>query len=250
MITAKAIQKRAREVFGDVGFREEGHRYSLKGEDMDLPSVSSVYKRFIKDKDWDAIAARKAEREGISKGDLLDSWALKAQLACDRGKDVHLFAERYAAGEVREKEKKEICRQKDVAGLQKASVMNFFDGLLRRYEPVLLELKMYHPEYKIFGMSDVALFDNKEKAIIPLDHKSNEDIFKHFGLELLQPPFHFLEDTPFNHYQIQLSLYQILIEQMGFPVSDRILVWHKHDGSTKTYHTYDFTSLVRSKLAA
>jgi hypothetical protein len=44
-------------------------------------------------------------------------------------------------------------------------------------------------------------------------------------------------DNPFNHYQIQLLLYQILLQQLGINVYQRTVIWLQLDGTYKLYHT-------------
>ena len=59
------------------------------------------------------------------------------------------------------------------------------------------------------------------------------------------PPFDMLDDSPYNHYQIQLSYYQILLQQLGFRISDRMLVWLKPEGGFEIYNTSDFTNTLK-----
>lgn len=72
-------------------------------------------------------------------------------------------------------------------------------------------------------------------------HNTNKDLFKNFKEKKLLPPFETLLDNDFNKYQIQLSLYQILFEQTGYKVSERIIVWLKPDGECIMYDAEDLT---------
>lgn len=250
MSNARAIQRKAREVFGHIGFREEGHQYLKHGKVVDWPSASSVYKRYVDEPDWDEVAGKKAVREGISKEVLLRQWDDKKIEACERGNRVHKFAEDYARGMTRRELRRRLNGKKGVERLQMLSVIEFFDTLPSHLEVVLLELKMEHPEFKLFGMADIALFDTQRNCLVITDHKTNEDIFKGFGYRKMEPPFTFLDDMAYNHYQIQLNVYQLMVEQLGYPVGGRLLVWHKHDGDRKLFYLNDFTDILKMELAA
>ena len=63
-------------------------------------------------------------------------------------------------------------------------------------------------------------------------------------------PFDFLDDTPYNHYQLQFSYYQILLEQTGLTVSDRMLIHLRKDGNYKVFHTNDYTEKLLKELEA
>nr|DAK47305.1 MAG TPA: Exonuclease V [Caudoviricetes sp.] len=71
-------------------------------------------------------------------------------------------------------------------------------------------------------------------------HNTNQDLFKNYKGKRLLTPFDDLEDNPFNKYQLQLSLYQILFEQTGFKIENRALIWVKEDGTYEIYRTNDY----------
>ena len=58
-------------------------------------------------------------------------------------------------------------------------------------------------------------------------------------------PFEYKLDMPFSHYEIQLSYYQILIEQiLGITVSRRIVVYLGLDGEFTMYDCEDVRHLL------
>ena len=61
-------------------------------------------------------------------------------------------------------------------------------------------------------------------------------------------PFEALLDCPLNHYVVQLSYYQILLEQIGVKVSKRIIIWLGLDGKFTTIQTDDVTSIIKLTL--
>ena len=62
-------------------------------------------------------------------------------------------------------------------------------------------------------------------------------------------PFNDLLCCSFNHYQLQLSYYQILLEQIpGVKISGRKLIWIKEDGTYLLYNTEDYTEILKQEL--
>ena len=62
-------------------------------------------------------------------------------------------------------------------------------------------------------------------------------------------PFHHFLDMPYNHYTIQLSQYQIMLEEVGFEIEDRFLI-HLTDDDYKLYRTKDCTTTIKNIYAA
>jgi hypothetical protein len=61
-------------------------------------------------------------------------------------------------------------------------------------------------------------------------------------------PFSHLLDSPLNHYVIQLSYYQLLLEQVGVKVNKRVIVWLGLDGKFSMIDTDDVTDILRITL--
>ena len=92
---------------------------------------------------------------------------------------------------------------------------------------------------------DILLFDTKNQTYIIADYKTNRDLFKNFQGQTMLGPFEYKWDRPFSHYEIQLSYYQILIEQiLGITVSRRIVVYLGLDGEFTMYDCEDVRHLL------
>ncbi len=99
------------------------------------------------------------------------------------------------------------------------------------------------------GRSDVHGHNTLNNTLILGDFKTNEDLFKNFKGQRLLKPFNFLLDTPFSKYNLQLSYYQILLEQIpDIKVEKRKIIWLKPSGQYFTYDTEDYTELLLKKL--
>ena len=105
---------------------------------------------------------------------------------------------------------------------------------------------MYHKELMYAGTLDILCYNKNTGEYIILDYKTNKDLFKNFKEKKLLKPFDNLLDNPFNKYQLQLSFYQILIEQIDFiKISSRKIIWIKPNGNYQLYDTEDYTEQLK-----
>jgi len=112
--------------------------------------------------------------------------------------------------------------------------------------PIAAELRVWSEFYNYAGTLDNIFYDEKKKGLVITDYKTNKDIYKNFKRKKMFPPFEGLVDMPFNHYQVQLSAYQIPIEEIsGIKVVKRLVVWVKGDGTYELLPTNDHTERIR-----
>lgn len=219
--------------FDRLTFKEETHEYFVEGNKVPL-SVSGVVKGFVPFTDWDAIATAVAKRDERTKESVIAEWEAKKNKGLANGTKTHDFAEH--RNRVAETEKEE-------------AVVKFWKILELdnpyRYVLVAKELRMYHKLYKFCGTCDFILYDTLTNTYIIGDYKTNIDLFKNYNGNLLLEPFEFLLDHAYNQYQIQLSSYQILLEQIeGVMVTERWLIHLRDDGTPHCYKTYDYSNYL------
>lgn len=224
------IKVKAKEQFKKLNFVESTHVYTVDGKK--IPSTSSLIKQFYKDFDAEKVSYFVAKKNGTTQQQVLDEWQSTNEEAIDRGTRVHYFAEDY-------------CRKLDVKPtcIQTQAVVDFWQSLPAYYELVFVELQMYDENYWYAGTTDFVLLDLRDGSLVLGDYKTNKDLFKSYNY--MNPPFDMLEDNNYNHYQIQLSYYQILIEQLGYTVSNRMLVWLNIEGGFEIHNTSDFTKTLK-----
>lgn len=217
--------------FKELEFNEAQHIYNHK--ERQLCSVSSAIKSYVEPFDAPRIAGFVAKKRGISVEEVLAEWEEKKVAACNKGHRVHSFGENYNS---------ETSKPED--GYEEA-VAKFWADLPEHIVPVTFELKMFSAELGVAGTADIILYNLKTNKFIIADYKTNIDLFKNYkGKKLLKPFGKFL-DSPYNKYQIQLSYYQLLFEQTGFEVEDRIIIWLKPDGTYKKYHTKNLIKYLK-----
>ena len=222
--------------FKGLQFNEKEHKYLIEGKPIKI-SVSGVIKEFVEPFDKYIISARIATRDDIEQEDILKQWDNEAIRACNSGKDTHLFGELYPFNRhLKPKTKFE------------EAIVNFWNDLPSTIIPIAMELQMYHKEFMFAGTADILLYNTVTDTFIIGDYKTNKDLFKNFKGKKMLKSFKNLLDNPYNKYQLQLSFYQILLEQTGIKVSSRKLIWLKPDGTYLMYNTDDYTDILKEEL--
>jgi len=220
-------------IFNKLKFDSKSHTYTV--DNIIYPSVSGLIQDFYIPFDRHGKSLSVAARRGITQEEVLLEWDTKRDNACEFGTNVHDFGENYVIdGFVHQVE------DKDLTGHHKA-LLKFWMELPDFIVPLMLELRMYHPVYGYAGTSDIILLDTRDNSLVIADYKTNEDLFKNFRGETMVNGFGHLLNNNYNKYQLQLSFYQILLEQTGYRVSERLIIWLKPDGEYESLTATDYT---------
>lgn len=222
-----------RDYFKELTFEEKPHKYYVNGTPISK-SVSTLIKQFCLPFDEEEISKTKAEREQISQENLLRSWHEKRDNSLMIGKSAHLFGELYTFN-------RNLRPQTNFD----LAIMKFWNSLPEHVVPVIVEQPMYHKVKLYAGTPDAILMNKETGKLIIIDYKTNEDLFKNFKGQKLTERFSTYLDNPFNKYQIQLSYYKILLEQVGYEVSSTKIIWIKPDATYTIYDTMDLTQYIK-----
>ena len=233
-MNVESLYKRCGELFNHLKFDEDTHTYKV--DNQVIPSVSKLIQKYYKPFDK-SISKNIARRRGVTQEQVLLEWEQNSKQACDRGDKAHYFGERYA-----------FDRSLQPTTPLEEAISTFWDDLPDYIVPFATELKMYHQDYLYAGTGDIILFNKVKESFLIVDYKTNKDLFKNFKGQKLYYPFSDMLDTPFNKYQLQLSYYQLMLEQVGIPVSKRILVWLQDDATYNAYQMSDMTDTIKKEL--
>lgn len=255
--------------FSKLEFVEDVHKYFLPQDDgskVELPSVSATAHQFEPFVDWDEKCAAKALKLGIPTEQLKREWFEHNHLATNLGTGVHLYGEMFM--HFIQGHPEEIC---DVIKPQyeegylfphspkETAVMHYWEDLFQVDDifPVMPETRVYmgiNDKFKVnqpyAGTFDILLamkHQGKWKLLLH-DYKSNADIYsdyaRNWGETLLEPFTDFINE-PKSLYTIQLNLYQLCLEQLGYEIIDRRLIWLKDDA---TYEKISLPNITQRLL--
>lgn len=260
------------DTFKDLIFVEEGHHYYIDGEE--IQSVSKVIHQFEQEFDSDAQAEKTAEKTGRTKQEVLDEWYFKNRKSTVTGTLVHEFGESYGWFKANHLELiTESCKSKYLpeknwlipTRKKEEAIIKFMNDLPKSYHLVLNEAKVYsglnpikelNPKTRYSGTFDMLYYydgeGNPDKAgFIIFDYKTNGSLEKEYSIAngiYMKEPFINLYNQPKSVYTLQLSAYQLALEDIGFKVIDRKLIWLKDDGEYEKITLPDLTSTLRSVL--
>lgn len=261
------------ESFKDLQFFEEGHRYILNGKD--LPSVSGIGHRYLsRPFDADKQAILYAEKHGGTPGYWKDQWTCNSFRATTLGTKTHEFGESLAylmAGHpefIRPSILPQYLKEKNyLADIhpKESAVRLFLNELPSCYHLVLNETKVYsgknvvasqNLKEQICGTFDMLYWydgnGNPDKAgFVIFDYKTNSNLVNDYNRQngiMLLPPFNDFYQESLGEYTIQLSLYALMLEDIGLKIIDRKLIWLKDDGTYEKVSVPDITQLLRNTL--
>lgn len=259
--------------FKDLQFIEDGHKYILNGQQ--LPSVSEITHKFKVEEDFNIIAERYAEKHGETAQYWLDKWKFNNLRATTTGTLVHAYGE--SIGWLRNGHPELItddnkCKYiKDKNWLiptrpKEDAILKFWDETFSNENTyfVLAETKVYSGKNKELtnlkqdyaGTFDLLWYykhpsDDSRSGLIILDYKTNasltSDFSRNMGKYFLEP-FDELYDEALSSYKLQLSAYQIPLEDIGLKVIGRRIIWLKDDGTYELIPIDDYTNKLREAL--
>jgi ATP-dependent exoDNAse (exonuclease V) beta subunit len=196
-----------------VQFFPEPHHYLLDGEKIN--SVTTLIKQWFPQFDAEAVAKKKALREGRSYEALLAEWSRKRDEAANFGTKVHLMAEKIiqetdvrAADHLAETDREKVYL---------ATVKEALERIGRGYDFVEAEKIVFSPAAKVAGTVDLLLRSKSTGEFVVGDWKTNREIkYSGFRNEMGLGPCRLLENCNFNHYSLQASAYGALLTQEGY----------------------------------
>ena len=257
--------------FSDLEFYDEGHRYLLHGRQ--LPSVSNIAHRFIREP-FDELrqAVRYAERHGGTPDYWIQQWRQNSFRATSLGTKTHAYGE--SLGYLRAGLPERICpsmmaqympEYKFLAPLhpKEEAVLKFMNEMPCSMHLVLNEARVYsgknacqekNLKEQIAGTFDMLYFcdgsDGQPEGFVILDYKTNANLANEYNRKwgrVLREPFADLTEEDLSLYTIQLSLYALMLQDIGIPIVSRRIVWLK-DGEYQVIPVQDLSDKLRQVI--
>lgn len=258
--------------FEDLVFVDEGHKYFINGKE--LLSVSVVTHKFVKPFDSETNAIETSKRNWnrpsskyyrMTPEEILAQWKEKNLKATTHGTAIHEFGEScfyYMIGEYDKILPNFKDRLTEDGGFESRepkedAVVRFYQDIPKCIVPILAETKVYEQSLGYAGTFDILFYYDAEldgkpsyrSGLLIMDYKTNEDLYKNFGSQKMLPPFNSLYDMAFSTYKLQLSLYQICIENTGLKVLGRRILWLKPNGNYDKLNLEEYTELLIETLS-
>ena len=257
--------------FNDLVFEEGPHKYFIG--DIELPSVSQVTHQFTVPFESDEVAERYAEKNGMTKEYWLDQWKFNNLRATTTGTLVHAYGESLGwmrnghPEKITEENKCKYIKEKNwliPTRKKEEAILKFYDELNENLHFVLAETKVYTGKNKevtnlkqdYAGTFDILFYykdpnDDSKSGLCIFDFKTNSELYKDFNRNngiMMYAPFSDMYSEPYGAYTLQLSAYQMPLEDIGLKVIARRIVWLKDDGTYELIPLKDVTKQLREVL--
>ena len=257
--------------FDDLEFYEEGHRYVLHGQA--LPSVSNVTHRFIREPFNEQLQARRyADRHGETPEHWIRQWRQNSFRATTLGTKTHAYGE--SLGYLRVGMPERICpaiqsqympEYNFLAPIhpKEEAVLLFMNEMPRSMHLVLNEARVYSGKNpcqernlreRLAGTFDMLYYndggDGQPEGFIILDYKTNANLSNDYNRKygrVLNAPFADMTEEDLSLYTIQLSLYALMLQDIGLPIVSRRIIWLK-DGEYEVVPVADVSEKLRQTL--
>ena len=265
------IRNKIIDSFKDLKFVEKTHQYFI-GK-TELPSVSHVTHQFVVPFDSDTVAERYAIKNGKTKEYWLDQWKFNNLKATTSGTLVHSYGE--SLGWLRNGHPELITPENKCKYIEdknwliptrkkEEAILKFYDELNENLHFVLAETKVHTGKNKELtnlkqhyaGTFDLLFYykdkNNEEKnGLCIFDFKTNSDLYNGFNRSkgiTMYAPFTDMISESFSSYTLQLSAYQLPLEDIGLKVIARRIIWLKDDGTYELLPVKDVTKQLREVL--
>jgi len=249
------IRNKIKTTFSNLQFIEDGHKYYLHrpdGTKKEMTSVTTACHKFFEPPvDWEEKLELKSLKLGIDKEKLRREWKENNITSTSNGSLTHLFAEGYMYFFMGEIENiPEVIRKMQYEdgylipyGNKQKAVAKYYEDMFytKGLYPVMPEAQIYiDSENNPYGIKEDisgtfdALFafqdKNKNWKLSIRDWKTNKSLENNYCQQnqiTLLEPFNSLEfiNEPKSTYTIQLSLYQLGLQPLGYEIVDRKLLW-------------------------
>ena len=259
--------------FDGLTFIEDGHKYFLRGKEMEC--VSNVAHRFQEHIDTVKLATETYERNfnkptskyfQMSVDDIIASWNKISNDACTTGTFHHEFGESafyYMIGQYDKILPEFKDRLTEDGGFKaihpkEESIVKFYEEIPKCIVPILAETRVF-VEYETAGYAgtfDILFYYDAEidgksdsnSGLLVLDWKTNKDLYKNFKEQKLLHPFDGLLDMPLSVYKLQLSLYENALYKIGLKVVGRRILWLKPDGTYEKINLESYRERIDNEL--
>lgn len=202
----------------NISFNEATHLYKVDG--VILQSVTNFVEGCFPKFDAEFFAKKKAAYMGTTTQELLDMWEQKGKESRELGTELHRKIENYYQG---------------IVSIDDDKTYNLFKMFADKIElkPYRTEWAVYDEKHNIAGTIDFVDYQNGEYIIY--DWKRSDKIIDN-GMPIKiskydekgNHPLEHLDNTPYYHYALQLSIYKFILENnYNMKISDlRLGIFH------------------------
>lgn len=233
--------KKELEVFNQITFVEETHKYFINGKPSAPISVTGFISKLKPKFDEDKWAKLKAKKLGISVDEMKFIWSEKNLFSTTLGTCFHKIAESVYTGipyTLKSDELKHSLGEASYGDLKNILpiLVDQFSSFYKKTKDIIIPVKNELiigdlDDTRICGTMDMLVYNTKSKQYEIYDFKTNKDITYNstYG-EKFSRPLENLDVCEYNTYSLQLSFYKYIIEKYtNIKIGAMYIVWFSRD---------------------
>jgi len=223
----------------NFSFNEKYHSYSYNGDK--LTSVTKFIQRFKEEFDSDKWSKKTAEKTGQEQDQVLDEWKKLNERANEIGHATHAWIENFFKGVYQP-----IPRDFEIIDRINKFNKIYYDKI-HKLTPIKFEQRVFSTKWNLAGTFD-ALFSYQDKLVI-VDWKTNKkfDTESKYNKKLLTP-FETEDECKLTEYSIQISLYALMLEEVGLEIKSGLILHIGPEGEPNLYKFKDYRQILRNYL--
>ena len=205
----------------NIYLEEDTHTYIVQDCDIQFTSVTEFINNFFEPFNEIKIATKLSKMhkyQHLSVAEILKDWEKRR----DRGTIVHKEIEDYL------KNKNEGL-ELDLKSIQGIDFLK--NKCINNNNLLFPEVKIYSKKLKIAGTIDLMIYNKQTNRIYLIDWKTNAQIKTKGYKKGIVFPANQIDDCSFNRYNLQLSIYQYIIENFYNAQVDGLYIIHLKDSS-------------------
>lgn len=229
-------------------FDEDAHTYTYYENNKPVQTFTSVtgfvslFKKEFNSEYW---SNRKAKELGITQEAILEQWKQTSETAMTLGTNVHKWIEDFYDG-------LNPPLPTDPIILERInSFISLHETKLHKFKPVAQEFRVFSRKWGLAGtMDEIFKFKTNGKYYIG-DWKTNKSFSTDAdkAYQKLKYPFDDLNENSLNAYSIQLSLYQLILEEeAGFKTDGAFIGWIGPNNKPELHKTINLKDKLRNFL--
>jgi hypothetical protein len=241
--------------FNNIIYHDEPHTYHINNKQ--LISATTFIGKFKAKFDSDSVAEKFADKNGLDKQDVLDSWDWKRDFSCIKGTLFHKYAEDYLNNKIFPYDSVYFTKlfgvdtMKPIYDILVRQFKQFYEDSSHNLVPVKSEWIVGDEEMGICGTVDQLYFNKKTQMLEIWDWKSNKAInLKSQYNQRFRHPIEHLDMCEMNTYSLQLSLYKYIIEMnTSLRIGNCYIVWfNEKNDAYKIFKTFDYREEIETMV--
>jgi hypothetical protein len=238
--------------YAPIKFDEKAHRYFLDGKE--LMGVSTFRDQFVPPFDSDHWSQVKAKELGVEPSVILQQWATSREAGFAKGTTVHehikgILDPAPVPDEVTNDPYLQLNQAEAPPPLPEMKAFDRFwehqNGLMT---PIVCELVIGSSALRLGGTLD-SLMMGRDGGLTLWDWKTGSKFYSQNKYNRLLSPFAWLDDCELNRYALQLSAYNLLLQEAGVMIGGMYILYLAPTGKYQVHKVPDLSAAIRSHLA-